>query len=280
MRIGKSRSRSLAVLMAGTMLFCLLGKGAGCSETDFAENKLNRAFFARFGRDFKGVVCAPLHWDNRDFLRFAAISGIGLLIYSFDQDIYDWVRENRSPSSEDASSAFSYFGNGGLLLGLAAVLYAAGEISQEDGWRKTALLSIESLATASILVWGMKAVSGRARPYAGESSHSFRPFSFKSRYWSMPSGHAAAAFAVATTIAEQSDEVALDILVYSLATIAGFSRIHDNKHWASDIFIGSAIGYFVGKKISDLNRPGAKQTVSFGFEFSRHSKALTLAIEF
>ncbi len=74
--------------------------------------------------------------------------------------------------------------------------------------------------------------------------------------------------------------MALDILVYSLATIAGFSRIHDNKHWASDIFIGSAIGYFVGKKISDLNRPGAKQTVSFGFEFSRHSKAFTLAIEF
>ncbi len=280
MKIGKSRSRWLAVLMAGTMLFCLLGKGVGCSETDFTENKLNRDFFARFGGDFKGVVSAPLHWDNRDWLTLAAISGAGLLLYSFDQDINNWVQKHRSPFSEDASSVIENFGNGGLLLGLAAVLYAAGEIDRQDSWRKTALLSVESLATASILVWGMKVVTGRARPYTGESSHGFHPFSLKSGCWSFPSGHAAAAFAVATTIAEQSDEAALDVLAYSLATLAGLSRIQDNKHWASDVLIGSAIGYFVGKKISDLNRPDAKKTVSFGFQFSRDRRALTLSIGF
>jgi membrane-associated phospholipid phosphatase len=280
MKIGKSRSSWLAVFNVGTILFCLFGRGFLCGESDSGENKLNKDFFARFGRDFKGVVSAPFDWKKGDFLKFAAISGAGLLLYSIDRDIYDWVQENRSPFSEDSSSVFSYFSNGGVLLGLAGVLYAAGEIDHQDSWRKTALLSVESLATASIFVWGMKVITGRARPYAGESSHSFHPFSLKSFYWSLPSGHAAAGFAVATTIAEQSDEVALDVLAYSLAALAGLSRVHDNKHWASDVFIGSAIGYFVAKKISDLNRPEAKKTVSFSFQFSRDRQALTLVIGF
>lgn len=280
MLIRKSRNRWLAVLTAGILLLCLAGGGFLYGGVDSGENKLNKDFFLRFGRDFKGVVSAPLHWRNRDLWRFAAISGIGLLLYSFDQDINDWVQERRSPSSDDASSIFSYFGNGGVLLGLAAVIYAAGEIDHQDSWRKTALLSVESLAAASILAWGMKAVTGRARPYTGESSHNFHPFSLKSSYWSMPSGHAAAAFAVATTIAEQSDEVAVDVLAYSLAALAGLSRIHDHEHWASDMFIGSAIGYLVAKKISSLSRPGAKPTMSFGFQFSRDRQALTLAIAF
>jgi membrane-associated phospholipid phosphatase len=141
-------------------------------------------------------------------------------------------------------------------------------------------LSVESLATASALVWALKAITGRARPYAGESSHSFHPFSFKSDFWSLPSGHAAAAFAVATTIAEQSDSPVIDIAAFGLAALAGLSRIHDNKHWTSDVFIGSVIGYFVGKKISDLNRRGADKPVGLGFQLSPGRQALTLSIAF
>jgi membrane-associated phospholipid phosphatase len=280
MKIGKNQTRWVAVFLAGTMLFGLLGRGLAYSETNSAENKFNKDFFIRFGKDFQGTVGAPFHWGKRDFLRLAAISGIGLLLYSFDQDIYDRVQENRTPASEDASSVFSYFGNGAVLLGIAGALYAVGEINHQDGWRKTALLSMESLATASVFVWGMKAVTGRARAQTGESSHSFHPFSLKSSYWSFPSGHAASAFAVAATIAEQTDKVAVDVLVYGAATLVGLSRIHDNKHWASDVFIGSAIGYFVAKKISGLNRPQAKQSVSLGFQFSPDRQALTLSIGF
>jgi membrane-associated phospholipid phosphatase len=280
MKIEHSRNRWAALLISGLILFGLTGGSVLFALPESPENKVDKDFFLRFGRDFKGVVSAPFDWNKRDFLRLAVLSGAGLLIYSFDQHVYKWVQENRGPSSEDASSVFSYFGNGGVLLGLAGVIYAVGEVNHQDALRKTALLSVESLATASALAWALKAITGRARPYAGESSHSFHPFSFKSSYWSLPSGHAAAAFAVATTIAEQSDSPAIDIAAYGLATLAGLSRIHDCKHWASDVFIGSVIGYFVGKKISDLNRPGAAKPIGLGFQLSPGRQALTFTIAF
>jgi membrane-associated phospholipid phosphatase len=280
MTIKNSQNRWVALLISALILFCLIGGNFLSALPESPENKLNKDFFIRFGRDFKGVVSAPLDWNKQDFLRLAVFSGAGLLIYSLDQHVYDWVQENRSPSSEDASSVFSHFGNGGVLLGLAGVIYAVGEVNHQDSLRKTALLSVESLATASVLAWALKAITGRARPFAGESSHSFHPFSFKSSYWSLPSGHAAGAFAVATTIAEQSDSLAIDITAYSLATLAGLSRIHDNKHWTSDVFIGSVIGYFVGKKISDLNRRGVAKPISLSFQLSGGRQALTLSVAF
>jgi membrane-associated phospholipid phosphatase len=276
----KTRKRWLSTATVVIMLFCVLSMGLGYSQADSGEYKLNKEFFIRFGRDFKGVLGSPCHWGKKDVLTVAAISGVGLLLYSFDEDINAWVQGKRTPSSDDISSVFSYVGNGGVLLGLAGVIYAVGAIDHEDSWRKTALLSVESLVTASILVWGTKAIVGRARPDTDESGHTFDTFTLDSGYQSFPSGHAAGAFAVATTIAEQSTVLALDIIAYSLATLVALSRIHDNQHWASDVLIGSALGYFIGKKISDLNRPGAKKTVSLGFQFSRGRQALTLSIRF
>ena len=38
-------------------------------------------------------------------------------------------------------------------------------------------------------------------------------------------------------------------VVYSIAGLSALSRIHDNAHWASDVFLGSAVGYFFGKAL-------------------------------
>lgn len=41
------------------------------------------------------------------------------------------------------------------------------------------------------------------------------------------------------------------------------SRIHDNAHWASDVFIGSAVGYYFAKAI--VKRHTCEDTkLSFG----------------
>jgi hypothetical protein len=271
------RAGTLAI---GVLLFGMFGVVAGGAQEAGGESRLNRAFFCRFGRDFTEVITAPAHWDRGDLLTLAAVSGSGLLLMAFDQEIQDWAQGGRTASSDKASSFITHFGDGAVLIGLSAAVYAAGEIGHDDGLRKIALLSLESLATASLLVWTIKVLVGRARPYTGESSHSFHPFALKSSLWSLPSGHAAAAFSVATTIALQSRSVFVDVVAYSLASLAGLSRIHDNTHWASDVFIGSLLGYIVAKKIADLNRPGVKKTVSLGFQCSGGRQALTLSIAF
>jgi hypothetical protein len=258
----------------------MAGRGPLLAQGTDRENRLDRVYIERFARDFIGVVTAPAGWHRNDFLTLAAVSGTGLLFMACDQEIQDWFQDGRTPSSDKASSFLRFFGDGAVLVGLSAAVYAVGEIDHDDGLRKTALMSLESLVTASFFVWTTKVLVGRARPYAGETSHSFHPFALKSSLWSFPSGHAAAAFSVATTIALRSRSVFVDVIAYSLATLAGLSRIHDDKHWASDVFIGSVLGYFVAKKIVDLNRPGDKKRVSLGFQAARTRQSLTLSIAF
>ncbi|TES85902.1 MAG: phosphatase PAP2 family protein [Candidatus Aminicenantes bacterium] len=244
------------------------------------EDKLNKEFLLNFGDDFVDVLASPKNWKGGDFLSLSAVLGAGLLLYSVDQDIQQWAQDHRSSSSEDSFKTIGQLGNGVVLIGLMTALYVSGEVSDNNSLRKTALLSLESWLTSGIIVRGLKSVVGRARPWTGESSHSFHPFSTRSRFASFPSGHASSAFAVATVIADQSKKVYIDILAYSLATMAAFSRVHLDKHWASDILVGSAIGYFVAKKISALDRNRDSKKVKLSFQFSRQRQAFSLTYYF
>lgn len=244
------------------------------------EDKLNKEFLLNFGDDFVEVLVSPKSWKGRDFLNLSAVLGAGLLLYSVDQDIQQWVRDHRSSSSEDIFKAINHLGNGFVLIGLMTALYVSGEVSDNNDLRKTALLSLESWMTAGIIVRGLKSIAGRARPWTGESSHSFHPFSTRSRFASFPSGHASSAFAVAAVIADQSKKVYIDILAFSLATLAAISRAHIDRHWASDILVGSAIGYFVAKKVCALDRNRDSKKVKLSFQLSRQRQAFSLTFSF
>lgn len=256
-----------------------------CNNFLFSENlsdeyKLNKEFLRNLGEDFTDILVSPKNWRGRDFLNLSAVLGVGFLLYTVDQDIHQWSQDHRSSSSEDFSKAITHLGHGGFLAGLISALYVSGELSHNNSLRKTALLSLESWVTTGIIVRSLKIITGRARPETGEPSHAFHLFSLRSRFNSLPSGHASSAFAVATVIADQSRKTYLDILAYSLATLVALSRIHNNKHWASDVFLGSSIGYFVAKKISDLDRNRDSKKVQFSFQFSPQRQAFSLSISF
>lgn len=261
----------------------ILGGGVRGFAQDASDYRLNMDFLGSFGRDFAAVVTSPLHWDRRDLGRLALVSAGTLTFVAFDPEIRDWAQDHRTDSSQEVSDVFEKIGNGAYLLGFSAAVYAAGEIwySRGRGLRKTALLSVESLATASALVAVMKFVVGRARPRTGEDQLTFHMFSTSSDYNSFPSGHTAAAFAVATTIAAQTRGAAVDILAYSVATLVGLSRIHDNQHWASSVFAGGALGYFVARKINARHRGGeTSKSVHLGIQLGPERQALTLTYDF
>jgi membrane-associated phospholipid phosphatase len=174
----------------------------------------------------------------------------------------------------------SALGDGGYLAALMGTLYITGEIFGNRGLRRTALLSLESWLTSGAVILGMKAITGRARPYTDKGPYSFHPFTFRSDHHSFPSGHASSAFAVAAVIADQSNSLAIDILAFSGSTLVALSRIHERKHWASDAFIGAAIGYFIGKKISGLHKGKDQKNIQIGFCLSPRMKGLTVSFSF
>jgi membrane-associated phospholipid phosphatase len=272
--------KNLCVFILLSILFFSPTLNILFAQTSSDEDKLNKEFLLNFGDDFVQVIVSPKNWKGRDFLKLSAVLGAGLLLYSVDQDIQNWIQDHRSSSSEDTFKAITHLGNGVVLIGLMTALYVSGEVSDNNSLRKTALLSLESYLTTGIIVRGFKSAVGRARPWTGESSHSFHPFSTRSRFASFPSGHASSAFAVATVIADQSNKTYIDVLAYSLATLVAISRVHIDRHWASDILVGSAIGYFVAKKISALDKNRDSNKVKLGFQFSRQRQAVSLTFSF
>jgi membrane-associated phospholipid phosphatase len=42
-------------------------------------------------------------------------------------------------------------------------------------------------------------------------------------------------------------------VLYGGATLVGLSRIYDDKHWASDVIMGAAVGTFAGLKTVRFN---------------------------
>ncbi|MCP4150208.1 MAG: phosphatase PAP2 family protein, partial [bacterium] len=47
------------------------------------------------------------------------------------------------------------------------------------------------------------------------------------------------------------------VLSYSLATLSGLSRITEDTHWLSDVFVGAVLGYAIGKfVVKRRNRKG------------------------
>jgi len=272
--------KNLCVFILLAILLFSSSQNSLFAEISSNKNKLNKEFLTNFKNDFAQVLVSPKKWKGRDFLYFSTVLGAGFLLYSVDQDIYQWIEDYSSPSAEDISKFITNFGDGRFLAGLITGLYISGEISDNNSLRKTALLSLESWLTTGVIVTSLKFVTGRARPWTGESSQSFHPFSTKSRFSSFPSGHASSAFAVATVVADQSKKAYIDILAYSLATLVAVSRVHIDKHWASDVLVGSSIGYFVAKKISSLDRNRDSGKVRVGFQFSRKRQVISLSISF
>ncbi|MCX8159789.1 MAG: phosphatase PAP2 family protein, partial [Candidatus Saccharicenans sp.] len=116
----------------------------------------------------------------------------------------------------------------------------------------------ESLLITELLVQAGKISIGRARPYTLEGAFSFHPLTLQKRWQSFPSGHSAAAWAVAATLAGRVKSPGLRAVIYAMASGISLSRIFLDKHFASDVVAAALLGYFIGRKISQPELMGNK----------------------
>jgi membrane-associated phospholipid phosphatase len=280
MRVDRPGRKVTALFLAGLLSTWAIGSPCRELQSEDEAPGGSNISLAKAGKDVKDVLVSPLYWKKNDFLKLSAVLGTGLLLCLADENIRTWVQERRTPGSNDFFGFVTNLGDGGYLCGFMVGLFAAGEVAGNDGLRKTALLSFESFLVSSAFTTVLKFIPGRARPYAGEGSHSFHPFSSRSAYTALPSGHSSAVWSVATIIADRTDSVFVDAACYGLATLTSLSRIHEDKHWASDVLVGSAIGYFTAKKICALNRDPKAPKLSASFDLTGKRQAITLSLSF
>ncbi len=139
-------------------------------------------------------------------------------------------------------------------IAVPASLYFWGLGHKDKKMEQTALLAGQAVADAEILTTVLKAATKRARPGDVPINGNFGDswWDRSGPLWrttgSFPSGHAIAAFSVATVISRQyHNHRWVPYAAYGLAALVGFSRLTLSAHFASDVFMGAALGYSISR---------------------------------
>ena len=140
-------------------------------------------------------------------------------------------------------------------------MYAIGRLTRSHRMADLGLHGTEALLVGEGLASGMKGIFGRQRPYVDTAN--FNPYKWRfmggfvsdDGQRSFPSGHAVAAFAAAAAVTAETSvwwpslRWEIGTAMYGGASMVGLSRMYDNRHWASDVIMGAAIGTFAGNKV-------------------------------
>lgn len=188
---------------------------------------------------------APLSWNAGDYLILAGILGGGTLLYIYDEDIRDFAQEQRTAESDKMATIFKQFGEGKYVIPALGATILGGYMADSPKTMDTGLLCLKSFVLAQGSIQVLKLSSQRWRPSSGKNNHFWAEGGFNRKHDSFPSGHTGIVWSIAPILTAQYPEQKwLKPTVYSIATLTSLSRIHDNRHWSSDVFIAAAIAYF------------------------------------
>ena len=215
----------------------------------FSGMSTARQEITRLTAQTKDLVAAPFNPDTGALWGTAGAVGGTAVAYLFDRRIRERLNGNRSSSLDDATDAGSLIGNPILHLGVAGLVYGGGVLVDSPRHRDVGLMLGEAALLADASTFVLKLTVGRARPLTNRGRDSFRPFQFRSDYDSFPSMHTASSFAMASVVAGTSENLTVKVLSYSTALFVGFSRMYEDKHWASDVVLGAAIGELCGRVV-------------------------------
>jgi membrane-associated phospholipid phosphatase len=201
---------------------------------------LERRFLKDIVRDQRAIWTSPFHLNRDDARWLAPLSVSTFALMASDQETRELSDSRRRASvSRDISFAGSIYSTGGL----AAAFYLVGRATGNARARETGLLGGEALIDTGLVTTVLKNVSQRPRP-TRDGAHA----EFFDGGHSFPSGHAASAWALATVIAnEYHGQSAIQVGAYALATAVSVSRYTGRNHFLSDVLVGSAIGYGIGR---------------------------------
>jgi membrane-associated phospholipid phosphatase len=168
-----------------------------------------------------------------------------------DVAVYVAVARTPMPRLDRGMQRLSRLADRSRLNVLAAALIAAA--GGADG-RRAARSGLRSVAAASLLVNALvKPLARRRRPdRAGHGVPRMRHVPMPTSR-SLPSGHAASAFAFAAGVSHVLPRAAGPLRL--LAATVGYSRVHTGVHYPGDVIAGGLLGTAIAHALSLPSRP-------------------------
>lgn len=187
-----------------------------------------RALFGNLGEDIKQL-------PSLENVYIAALGGgMALAVHPADQTF-----NARVQSSEGEVNGFfapgKYLGGTPVQVALSLGTYAFGQWQDQPKVAHLGMDLLQAQILTELLVEPLKFSTRRLRPDGSD-------------HQSFPSGHAAITFAAATVI-ERHLGWRKAALGYVIASYVAVSRLHDDKHYLSDVVFGAAVGSLAGRTV-------------------------------
>jgi len=202
-------------------------------EGDKQTRRFFPALFHNLGEDLRHIPRKnSLYW-------LAAGSALALAVHPEDTDI-----NRRLVGSDIANTLFKpgkFIGSLPVLLGTGITTYVVGRTREQPRAQHLGMDLIESALLSEGITEAIKFAVRRERPVRDDGT--------RASGYSFPSGHATMTFAAATVL-QQHLGWKWAVPTYTIASYVAISRLHDNRHYASDVAFGAANGIIIGRSVT------------------------------
>lgn len=214
--------------------------GQVTSDQDAERPGLVKRSVKRVLKDQEAMYMAPFKPSN---FKWDALVLAGTTVFLIE----DRHIENNLPSGHFTfyqTTSDVAIGTLGASLG-AVWLY--GIKANDPHAKETGVLSLETLVDTFLVYTPMQFIAARQRPGEGNGHGDFRRHS--SINTSFPGGHAMFTFAMATIVSHEYSQKWVQALAYGAASAVTLTRFLARDHWASDMWVGAALGIGIGAHV-------------------------------
>ena len=180
------------------------------------------------------------HLPSRENLYIAGLGGgLALGTHPFDHSTGTWAL-NHDEVVNRIFAPGQYVGDTPEQMAWSIGTWILGRVMDKPRMAHLGMDLLRAQAVTEILVQPIKFATRRERPDRRDRQ-------------SFPSGHAAVTFATAAVVQRHLGWKP-SLVAYAIASYVAASRIHDNRHYLSDVVFGAAVGSIAGRTVTTHGR--------------------------
>jgi membrane-associated phospholipid phosphatase len=212
-----------------------------------------RALPMDFLHDQKQIWLFPTQLARgRYWVPTLAITGVTVSLLYADPHAMPYFSTHQK-QLDDLNDVFDPTIAAGEIAAIPVSLLAAGYLRHDSYQVSTALLAADAYADSAVVDLALKAITRRVRPVDVPPGTPFTDTFFNSTQSPIsgsgfPSGHATAAFSIATVVALRYHRHRwVPWAAYGFATAVSLSRVTTLAHFPTDVFVGGVLGTTIAR---------------------------------
>ncbi len=195
--------------------------------------------------DQAAIWTSPARLNESNAIGPAALVLATTVVITTDHEVMSSHFQDKSLNDHASTAANALVGG---FVATPALMFGVGHLRHNNHAEETGILAAEAVADSLAVSEVIKLVSLRERPPLNDARGRFFQTSvgFDS---SFPSNHTVVAWSSASVIASEYNGTLTKLTAYGFATGVSVARVVGRAHFPSDVLVGSAVGWMIGRYV-------------------------------